>query len=324
MIVLMITFVSIVFGELLPKRVGMAFPETIAIFMARPMKYLSIITAPFVWLLTSVNDFFAKIFGITINQEKVSEEEIKSIIKESADGGEIQEIEQDIVERVFELGDRKVKSLFTHRSDIVFLLDTDNFEQVKTKINNEKHSAYPVTTSQDLDDIIGIVLIKDLFIDTSKDFDLKKLIRKPVYINENTYAYQVLEIFRKEKIHYGLVVDEYGSVMGLVTLNDVVDALIGDVSEEMYDEYKIVKRSENSWLVDGQYPIIDFSKYFELSVDEFDDNQFTTVAGLVMHKMTTVPELGDKFTFGPYELEVIDKDGQRIDKLMVTRVDLSP
>jgi putative hemolysin len=321
-IVVLITFISIVFGELFPKRLGMAFPESIAMFVSRPMKLISMVTAPFVWLLTLSNNILVKIFGIKTTSEKVSEEEIKSIIKESADGGEIQEIEQDIVERVFELGDRKVKSLFTHRSDMVYFLDTDTYDDIVEKINTEKHSAYPVSSSANLDDIVGIVLIKDLFVSSKEVFDIKNLVKKPIYINENTYAYQVLEIFKKEKMHYGMVVDEYGSIMGIVTMDDVVDALVGDVSEEIHDEYKIIQRAENSWLVDGQYPIIDFSKYFDISIEEFGEDKFTTVAGLIMFNMSTIPEVGDKFVFGPYELEVIDKDGQRIDKLLVNKVSL--
>jgi putative hemolysin len=321
-IVVLITFISIVFGELFPKRLGMAFPESIAMFVSRPMKLISMVTAPFVWLLTLSNNILVKIFGIKTTSEKVSEEEIKSIIKESADGGEIQEIEQDIVERVFELGDRKVKSLFTHRSDMIYFLDTDTYDDIVEKINTEKHSAYPVSSSANLDDIVGIVLIKDLFVSSKEVFDIKNLVKKPIYINENTYAYQVLEIFKKEKMHYGMVVDEYGSIMGIVTMDDVVDALVGDVSEEIHDEYKIIQRAENSWLVDGQYPIIDFSKYFDISIEEFGEDKFTTVAGLIMFNMSTIPEVGDKFVFGPYELEVIDKDGQRIDKLLVNKVSL--
>jgi putative hemolysin len=159
-IVLFITFLSIVFGELLPKRLGMTFPEPIAIALAQPMKILSVITSPFVWLLTSTNDIMLSLMGIKkTTDSKVSEEEIKSIIKESAEGGEIQDIEQSIVERVFELGDRKVNSLFTHRSEMVYFTTDDTWEQIREKINTEKHSAYPVCKNNDLDNVIGIVLL---------------------------------------------------------------------------------------------------------------------------------------------------------------------
>src|SRR5690606_7516352 len=178
-IVVFVTYLSIVLGELLPKRLGMTYPEPIAILLAKPMKFLSKMTSPFVWLLNTSNDVLLKIMGIKKTTEsKVSEEEIKSIIKESADGGEIQDIEHNIMERVFELGDRKVNSLFTHRNEIVYFTIDDTWEDIKHKINQEIHSAYPVTRSKDLDDIVGIVLLKELFTPTSdENFDIRDHIK---------------------------------------------------------------------------------------------------------------------------------------------------
>ena len=320
-IVVFVTYLTIVLGELLPKRLGMTFPEPIAIMLAKPMKILSVITSPFVWLLTTTNNLLLKIMGIKkTTDSKVSEEEIKSIIKESAAGGEIQDIEQDIVERVFELGDRKVNSLFTHRSQIVFIDTTDSWDAVKSKINEEKHSAYPVCENNNLDDIIGIVLLKDLFTPTTNDnFDIKKFIKKPVFLNESSYAYKVLEIFKKERMHYGIVVDEYGSTIGIVTMDDVVDALVGDVTENDQYEFQIMQRDENSWLVDGQYSIIEFLKHFDLNIDVRQQYKFATIAGLLIYTKNSLPDVGDKFQFDDYEIEIVDKDGQRIDKIMVTK-----
>ncbi|MCH6233770.1 hemolysin family protein [Cognataquiflexum rubidum] len=322
-IVVFITYLSIVLGELFPKRLGMTFPEPIAMFMAKPMKILSMITSPFVWILTSSNDLLLTIFGVKKSTEsKVSEEEIKAIIKESAEGGEIQDIEQDIVERVFELGDRNVNSLYTHSSDIVYLDTNDTWDEIKAKINQEKHSAYPVVKNNDLDDILGIVLLKDLFYPTTDAaFDITTYLKKPVYINEDTSAFKVLELFKVEKIHYGIVIDEYGTTIGIVTMDDVLDALIGDATEIDQDEYQILQRNENSWLVDGQYPIVPFLRYFELNVDEFYQGKFSTVAGLVMNRSIRIPEIGDKIIISDLVVEVIDKDGQRIDKIMVSRME---
>lgn len=321
LIVVFITFLSILLGELLPKRLGMTFPEPIAIFLAKPMKVLSMITSPFVWLLTTTNDLLLNIMGIKkTTDSKVSEEEIKSIIKESAEGGEIQDIEHNIMERVFELGDRKVNTLFTHRSEIVFFTLNDTWEEIKTKINQEKHSAYPVSSTNDLDDIIGIALLKDLFTpSTDAVFNIKEIIKEPIYFNENTYAYNVLESFKKEKMHYGIVVDEYGTTQGIVTMDDVVDALVGDATEIDQEEYQITQRDENSWLVDGQYAIIDFVKYFDIELKEDYQSKYTTVAGLIIYNYNTLPQIGQKVTIDNYELEVIDKDGQRIDKIMITK-----
>lgn len=323
LVVVFITYLSIVLGELLPKKLGMTFPEPIITIMAKPMHLLSVITSPFVWLLTASNNGILRLLGIKNKSESaVSEEEIKSIIKDSAQGGEIQNIEQNIVERVFEMGDRKVNSLYTHRKDIVFFTLEDTWEEIKYKINHEKHSAYPVSKDGNLENIIGIVLLKDLFTPTTDEvFDIKKYIKQPVYFNENTYAYKVLEMFKSEQIHYGIVVDEFGSVKGMVTMDDVLDALVGDVSEEYQEDYKIVQRDDNSWFVDGQYSLIDFLKYFDIEWENEDMNKFTTVAGLIIQRTSKVPDIGDKVRIDNLELEVIDKDGQRIDKILVTRKD---
>ena len=321
-IVIFITYLSIVLGELFPKRLGMKFPEPIIMVMAKPMQILAKMTSPFVWVLTISNDLLQHLFGIKkISESKVSEEEIKSIIKESAEGGEIQDIEQNIVERVFELGDRKVNTLYTHRTDIVYLDENDTWEVIREKINNEKHSAYPICKDKNLDHVIGILLLKDLFSgNLDRDFSVLQYAKEPLFLKENMYAYNVLELFKREKMHYGIVIDEYGITQGIVTMDDVVDALIGDVTEMDQDEYKIILRDENSWLVDGQYSAIDFIRYFSLFLDEKTREEYTTVAGLIIFMSNTLPGVGDKITIGEYTLEIVDKDGQRIDKIMVTKV----
>jgi len=320
-IVVFITYLSIVLGELFPKRLGMTFPEPIAIALARPMNFLSKVTAPFVWLLTSSNDLLLLIFGIKKQTDsRVSEEEIKALIKESAEGGEIQDIEQDIVERVFELGDRRINTLLTHRTELVYFNLTDSWETISAKINQEKHSAYPVCKNNNLDDIVGLVLLKDLFSpQLQSGFKLLDYLKKPLFINETSFAYPVLEIFKKEKLHYGIVIDEYGSTMGIVTMDDVVDALVGEATEFDQDEYQITPRDEKTWLVDGQYSLIDFVKYFNLSIST-KNSQFTTVAGLIIFKSSKVPSIGEKIKVEGYQLEVVDKDGQRIDKILVTKL----
>lgn len=321
LIVLAVTYLSIVLGELIPKRLGMIFPEPLALVLARPMRIVAMLTSPFVKLLTLTNDLILNLFGIRMNMDsKISEEEIKSIIKESAAGGEIQDIEQNIVERVFELGDRKVNTLLTYRNDIVFLDVSDDWQTVRTKINEEKHSAYPVCENNDIDNILGIVLLKDLFSDFDEEaFNLRDFIKNPLYLNENVYAYKVLELFKSRKVHYGIIIDEYGSTVGIITMDDVVDALVGDVTEEDQEEYTIVKRDDNSWLVDGQYSIIEFLKNFPPDQEIDYEDKYTTVAGLMIYQSESLPEVGDKVQIPPFELEVMDKDGQRIDKILVSK-----
>lgn len=320
-VVIFVTYLSIVLGELLPKRLGLTFPEPIAILLARPMMLLSTIAAPFVWLLTATNDLLLRLLGIrNKTQGRVTEEELRLLIRESADKGEIQEIEQHIVERVFELGDRKVNALMTHRKDIVFFDTTDQLDDVRRIVGLEKHSAYPVCQNGDLDDIVGLVLLKDLIepmLETP--FTLTKHLRKPLFITEGTFAYKLLESFKREKLHYAIVVDEFGSTRGMVTMDDVLDALVGDMSEHGEDEYKIVSRDAGSWFVDGLYPAGEFMRFFDLKQETANAGEYVTVAGLFIEAFHGLPDVGDKVNFQGYTLEVVDKDGQRIDKILVSK-----
>ncbi len=321
-IVIFVTFLSIVLGELLPKRLGLTFPETLAVLLARPIKWLSIVTSPFVWLLTKTNDLILKILGIKSNMDStVTEEEIKAIIRESAKVGEIQDIEQDIVERVFELGDRKAISLMTHQSDLVYFNENEHLPSIRQKVETEKHSAYPVCLDDNRDVLLGIVLLKDLFsASNTPSFSIKKYWKTPIFVNETMPAYNILELFKREQLHYAIVVDEYGATRGMVTMDDVLDALVGDTSEQNEDEYKIVQRDENSWLVDGRYPISEFLKQFNLQLEPAQQGKFLTVAGLVLYKSIALPRTGEKFYLDGFRLEVLDMDGQRIDKILLLRI----
>ena len=200
-VVMILTFFSLVLGELLPKRIGLNHPESIAKAMAMPMKVISIITAPFIWLLTTSTEFLLKILQIKPTADgKVTEEEIKAIIKEGTEVGEVQEIEQDIVERVFHIGDRKVNALMTHRSSMVYLSMDDTLEEIKSKVLDELHSVYPVC-EENLDEVVGVVFLKDLFANFEKgNFDLRSIAREPSYFIEHTSAYKALENFKKTKI----------------------------------------------------------------------------------------------------------------------------
>ena len=318
--VLFITYLSIVLGELFPKRLGMTFPEPIALLLARPMKTLSLLTSPFVWLLTSSNNILIKLFGIKkTTDSKVSEEEIKAIVKESAFGGEIQEIEHDIVKRVFELGDKRVSALYTHRNDIVYINLSDDWQTVKRKINEEKHSAYPVCVHNNPDDLEGIVLLKDLFDDNNQPFDLSRVIKQPIFINENTSAFKVLEQFKEDKMHYGIVIDEYGLTVGMVTMDDILDALIGDATQLEQEEYSIIQTGENTWLADGYFSLSEFNKIFDLDLDQAIFKQYITISGLFIYYNEQIPNTGDSIVVDDYTLQVVDKDGQRIDKILITK-----
>lgn len=316
-VVVILTFFSLVLGELLPKRIGLNHPEAIAKAVALPMKVISVITAPFIWLLTVSTEFLLKVLMIKPSAEgKVTEEEIKAIIKEGTEGGEVQEIEQDIVERVFHIGDRKVNSLMTHRKSVVFLPLDSAKEQVRNIMLKELHSIYPVY-GDNYDDIVGVVNLKNIFANIEKDdFNLNEIMTDAPFIMEQTTAYKALENFKKSGIHYAFVSDEYGVFQGVITLNDILEALVGDASDFYKEDFQLVAREDGSWLVDGHYSLHDFLTYFELD-ELINDYEVTTVSGLIMTELSYIPKQGEKLIWNHYELEVIDMDGVKIDKVMV-------
>jgi len=319
MVLLPITFLSIVLGELLPKRIGLQFPETIAAMVARPMSVITVIVSPFVWLLTGTNNFLLRMLGIRSEKSGwVTEEEIKSIISDSTESGEIQEIEQDIVERVFSMGDRKVGALMTHRSDLVWLDVHDDLSTVQNTIREAEHSAYPVADDE-LDNMLGIVLVRDLFvINDNKPFNLKHHLRTPIYVPVTTPAYKVLEEFKRQKKHHALVLDEFGSIQGMVTMDDIIDALVGDSSDEAEEEYRITQSDENQWVVDGPYPFFEFVRYFELEVPD-DNLEFNTMGGFLGHKLQRLPVAGDQLIWQGLQFEVTLMDNRRVDKISISK-----
>lgn len=316
-VVVILTFFSLVLGELLPKRIGLNYPETIAKGMAVPMKIISQLTAPFIWLLTISTDALLKLFNIKPTADgKVTEDEIKAIIKEGTEGGEIQEIEHDIVERVFHIGDRKINSLMTHRSDIVSLSINDTVEELKAKVLNELHSIFPVC-NESLDEIIGVVSLKDLFSNFDKgNFDLKAIAKEPAYLIEQTSAYKALENFKKTRVHYAFIVDEHAVFQGIITLDDILEALVGDASDFDDNEYKIVANDDGTWLVDGQYSLHDFLTYFDMD-DLTNDYEVTTVSGFFITELGNIPKQGEKLIWNKLELEAQKMDGAKIDKVLI-------
>ncbi len=316
-VVVVLTFFSLVLGELLPKRIGLNHPESIAKAMAMPMKVISIVTAPFIWLLTTSTEFLLKILQIKPTADgKVTEEEIKAIIKEGTEVGEVQEIEQDIVERVFHIGDRKVNSLMTHRSSMVYLSMEDTLEEIKSKVLEELHSVYPVC-EEHLDEVVGVVFLKDLFANFEKgNFDLRSIAKEPVYFIEHTSAYKALENFKKTKVHYAFITDEYGVFQGIITLNDILEALVGDAADFDDDEYQLIANEDGSWSVDGQYSLHDFLTYFDL--DELTtDYEVTTVSGFIITELGAIPKEGDKLIWNKLEFEAQKMDGVKIDKVLI-------
>ena len=316
LIVIVITYFSMVLGELVPKRLGLARPELIAKTLAKPMRILSVITHPFIWLLSKSTHVLIKLFNIKTKDNQVTEEEIKAIISEGTEQGTIEEAEQEIIERVFHLGDRTITSLMTHRSDIIWFDLYDNEVAIKEKILRQPHSVYPICDGQ-IDNIKGVVSIKDLYV--ADDLTLfKDLMIPPLYVPENNTAYQVLEKFKESKIHSCFIIDEYGSLLGMITLNDILEAIVGDLPEQNIDDYEITEREDGSYLVDAQIPFYDFLRRFDKTewMNE-GEQEFDTLAGFILHHLERIPATGDKLDWEGFQIEIIDMDAQRIDKVLV-------
>lgn len=317
LIVIIVTYLTLIIGELVPKRIGMSASERVAKLVARPMNLLSKIALPFVWLLSKSTSATLKLLGInTQENNKVTEDEIKAIIQEGTDGGEIREVEQDIVERVFNLGDRNVGSIMTHRSEMVWLNVNYTKEQIEETVKNNLFNTYPVA-DKNLDSIVGVVHLKDLFgrLD-EEDFKLSKVLRAPQYIPENLSVYNALELMRTTGGRYGIVTDEFGSIEGIVTLKDIVRALIGSMPE-VGEEQEIVAREDGSFLIDGQIPFYDFLAHFDME-DLYNEFNYNTLSGLILEELEHIPQTGEKLSWRNFDFEIVDMDAARIDKVLVS------
>ncbi|NLR81987.1 hemolysin family protein [Chitinophaga eiseniae] len=318
-IVIVITYFSMVLGELVPKRIGMAKPESIAKTMAKPMQVLSWLTYPFIALLSASTNVLVKLFSVQAGEPHVTEEEIKAIINEGTTSGAIEETEQEIIERVFHLGDRNITSLMTYRNDITWLDINEATGSYHQKIHDSLHSVYPVCDGQ-IDSIKGLITIKDLYRVADKSVPLADMIRKPLFVPENNSAYQVLEKFKETHLHAAFIVDEYGTFLGMITLNDILEAIVGDMPETAdVDDYEMVLREDGTWLVDAQIPFYDFLEEFDKEdwMTEFEQD-FDTLAGFILHHLEHIPETGEKFTWRDFTFEIVDMDAHRIDKVLVT------
>lgn len=317
-VVLTVTYVTLVIGELFPKKLALNSPEKIASIIISPMNFLKRLFYPLVWLLSVSTQGLMSLFGIEKKKNTASEEEIKAIVSDSTEGGEVEEVEKEIVERVFSLGDRDVATLMTHRTEFVWLDTDDNLESVKEKLSQHIHYIYPVA-DKTLDNIVGVVYLKDLFnkLDTFKS--VKEIMREPQYLHESISVYDALETFKENKIHYALVIDEFGMVVGMVTMNNILESLVGNASEleTEDDEDEFVEREDGTFLVGGQYSFYDFLSHFDLE-NLYQDNDFNTLGGLILEQTGTIPKVGERIIWDRFIFEVVDLDSTRIDKILVS------
>ncbi|BAY91960.1 putative hemolysin [Tolypothrix tenuis PCC 7101] len=321
LVVLIITYLSLIVGELVPKRLALNNPEAIAAFVAIPMRALAAIASPAVYLLSASTEMVLRVLGIRPSTEpQVTEEEIKILIEQGTEAGTFEEAEQDMVERVFRLGDRPVSAFMTPRPDIVWLDLEDSAEENREKMVDSAYSRYPVC-QEGLDNVLGVIPVTDLLARSFKGepLDLTVGLRQPVFVPESTRGLRVLELFKQTVTHMALVVDEYGVIQGLVTLNDIMSEIVGDVpADPSQDQPQAVQREDGSWLLDGMLPVEEFLEIFDMEEWQPDERgSYQTLGGFVITHLGRIPAAADHFEWQGMRFEVMDMDGNRVDKVLV-------
>ncbi|MFZ4861371.1 hemolysin family protein [Sphingobacterium sp. Mn56C] len=327
LVVVVITFITLVLGELVPKRIGMAIPERYASLIAIPMDFLSMVVKPFVWLLSRSTNAIVRLFNIHNSSTAVTEEEIKALVDEGVDSGVIEDFEHDMMDRLLIIGDKRAINMMVHRSDIVYLNLHSTFEEIKAYILRHEHTEYPVCDGS-FDKIKGIVRTKVLLnaVLRGRTFNLEKLIEPIPFVYENSSIYTVLEQLKSAKVMQAVVIDEYGSTQGLITGKDIISSLIGRVETDTYShKSKLIRqREDGSFILEGRYQLDDFYLRFGILLTEEEEDalgNITTLAGLVFLLLDHMPMEGETVTFCGYRLEVLDMDGNRIDKIALSKIE---
>ncbi len=321
-VVMVVTLTAMLIGELVPKRIGLINPEGVSKVMVPPAIILSKALIPVTWLLSKLSDLILKLLRIKPKAKyKVTEEEIRAMVLEGTMGGDVQKMEQHIVDRVFHLGDQKIASLMRHYSEVTWLDINESNADMWKKIEPGLHSVYPVCRGN-LNNVIGVVFLKQILMGFNKEAQLvlQDYIKPAQHILESLTAYETLELFKEKNVHYGLVVDEYGSTVGMVVLNDILEAIVGDFNRGGTTEPQMHQREDGSWLVDGQMPFSEFAYKFGIQGFNKEKMKFNTLAGLVTSTMKHIPVPGEKLVYMGYEVEVVDLDGNRIDKLIIKKI----
>jgi putative hemolysin len=321
LVVLMITYLSLVIGELVPKRLALNNPEQIAAGVASPMRLLAKLASPAVHLLSYSTDLVLRLLSIGPSTDpEVTEEEIKILIEQGTEAGMFEEAEQEMLNRVFRLGDRRVSAMMTPRPDIVWLDLEDSSETNRQVIMDSAHSQFPVCQG-DLDNVLGIIKVNDLLTRclASQPLDLTAALQRPLYVPESTPGLKVLELFKQSGTHIAIVVDEYGVIQGLVTLNDILEEIVGDIpSLDQTDEPQAVQREDGSWLLDGMLSVEEFFELLELEeLPKEQRGNYHTMGGFVVTQLGRIPTAAEHFDWQGMRFEVMDMDGNRVDKVLV-------
>jgi putative hemolysin len=322
-VIVFTTFLSLVLGELIPKRIALAAPEQLAAAMAPVMALIERAASPLVWMLRFITEGFLTIFGLNrTRQEDVTEEELHSLIVEGEKAGVIEEEEREMIQGVMRLGDRSVKTIMTPRTEMVWLDPDQDREDLLNEIRESGHARFPVAKG-DADEIVGIVQAKELFLHLAQTgrIDLTAVMHTPLFVPETMPVLRLLDAMKGNVVRMAIVSDEYGSVLGLVTATDLLESIAGDDALDHEDALSPpVLRDDGSWLVDGMTPVDEFEQL--VGVRGLNDNEgYSTVAGLVMHLMRAVPKEGDKIEQGMLTFEVVDMDGRRVDKVLVRKAE---
>lgn len=322
LVVLLTAYLSLILGELVPKRLALNNPERIASTVSVRMHWVTSLANPFIRFLTTSTDVVLTLFGANHPSDEplVTEEEIKVMVRQGAEAGTFEVAEQDMVERVFRLADQRVVALMTPRLDVVWLDLNDPAEVNRQKMMESRHSRFPVC-QDNLDTVLGVVHVTDLLARSlaGEPFDLTTMLRQPLYIPEGTHALKVLELFKQSSTHIALVVDEYGVLQGVVTLNDVMEVIIGDVPfADRPHESPAVQRDDGSWLLDGMLPIDKLKEIFELEgLPGEERGNYQTLGGFIVTQLGRIPTATDHFDWENVRFEVVDMDGNRVDKVLV-------
>jgi putative hemolysin len=318
-----ITVLSIVLGELVPKSIGLRYPELIASWVARPMMVLSRVGGPLVRALTASTNAIMRLAGFKpVTGPSLTEDEIRAVISEGAEAGVLEPAEETIVQRVFQLGDQRVAAIMTPRVDIEWVDADISSDKLREFLMSHTHTEF-VVCENDLDHVIGTVRAAELLPAVLKGgpVNLRALRREPLFVPDSMPAFKLLEAFRASHRHLALVMDEFGAVEGLVSIGDLLEGLVGALPGDPSEAGgSFVARDENSWLVDGSAPMDEVVAKLDLEVPEGEAGAYHTLAGFVMARLGRVPRAADKFDYHDLRFEVVDMDGRRIDKVMITRV----